>query len=235
MSFKNILLLGVVAATVAVSPAPAQSPPPGAVVIDDFQAEKVGWIPTQWRFFDHRTEKFVPLRADISENEQMTIEKEGKNKFLRAHIMNESRRITVKASEFDWKLSGLSKLAWKWRALSLPVGAREDKVNDSGAAVYVTFDRKDWLGRPHSIKYTYSTTLPVGATVSHGPVKVIVVSSGLDGTGEWKSVERDVAKDYKELFGNSAPNKPFSITLWSDSDDTKTLAEVDFDNIMLKP
>jgi hypothetical protein len=64
-------------------------------------------------------------------------------------------------------------------------------------------------------------------------VKIIVVSSGRNGIGEWESVERDVVDDYDRLFGGDPPDEPFTITLWSDSDDTKSVGEVDFDDIRL--
>jgi len=60
-----------------------------------------------------------------------------------------------------------------------------------------------------------------------------VVSSGLNGTGQWLSINRDVVSDYKEVFGENPPNKPLFIRLWSDSNDTNSVASADFDNIML--
>ena len=116
----------------------------------------------------------------------------------------------------------------------MPVGANEEKKNDTGAAFYVTFG-KDWLGRPRSIKYTYSSTLPVGTVKSYnlGRMKVIVVASGADGFGNWMTIERDVRADYCKVFGSEPPARPLSIMLWSDSDNTGHTAEVDFDNIAL--
>ena len=69
--------------------------------------------------------------------------------------------------------------------------------------------------------------------VSTGNVKIIVVSSGLEETGEWVQVTRNVVEDYRNIFGAAPPNAPTTITLWSDSDNTNSVAEVDFDNIML--
>ena len=45
---------------------------------------------------------------------------------------------------------------------------------------------------------------------------------------------RDVAVDYKRVFDVDPPEHPFTITLWSDSDNTGGIAEVDFDDILIK-
>src|SRR5690625_7612951 len=104
--------------------------------------------------------------------------------------------------------------------------ANEASNNDTGAAVYVTFDT-DWLGRPRSIKYTYSSTLPVGTVVRFGPLRVIVTDTGADGIGDWRQVDRDVVRDYQQVFGGDPPDRPLSITLWRDSDGTTPSAQAD--------
>lgn len=144
--------------------------------------------------------------------------------------------VRLNGDGYDWNLDTHPRLAWQWKAKRLPEGAKEDKerTNDTGAAVYITFDSKDWLGRPRSIKYTYSSTLPVGTTAKYGPLRVLVVSSAADGLGEWLRVERDVEADYKRLFGKDEAPRPGFIMLWSDSDNTHGLADVYFDDIEMR-
>jgi hypothetical protein len=203
-------------------------------VVDDFESERVGEPPSKWMFLDFKKQEFLPLSGRNNDQEKLYVGQEGSNQFLRIYTHDASQRITVPAAEIDWDLTTYPRLSWKWRANRLPAGAREDKVNDSGGAVYVSFDKKDWLGRPYSIKYVYSTQLPVGTVVSHGNVKVIVASSGVDGTGSWKTITRNVIEDYRLVFRGDPPQTPFSITLWSDSDNTSSYAEVDFDDIALQ-
>ena len=100
-----------------------------------------------------------------------------------------------------------------------------------GGAVYITFGT-DRLGRPKSIKYTYSSSLPPGSVLRQGSLRVVVVSRGE--TNRWETIVRDVAADYRSLFGEDPPD-PKSITLWSDSDDTNSEAEVDVDDLVLLP
>ncbi|MEX0747553.1 MAG: DUF3047 domain-containing protein, partial [Rhodothermales bacterium] len=169
----------------------------------------------------------------MAEKEKFFIVEEDGNKFLRGYTEGEAQRISIPATSIDWNLKEYPQISWRWRARKLPEGAREDKVNDAGAAVYVSFAKTDWLGRPYSIKYTYSSSLPTGTVVSTGNVKIIVVSTGASGKGMWVEVKRDVVEDYRRVFRSEPPSEPFTITLWSDSDDTKSVAEVDFDDITL--
>jgi len=203
------------------------------VVLEDFESDRPGELPKKWRFLSSRERRFKPLEPFMRPTEKFTVLSEDGNNFLRAFTQGEAQRISLPHASVDWVLTKYPVLQWDWRARRLPEGAREDKVNDSGGAVYVSFAKKDWLGRPLSIKYVYSTGLPEGTVVSTGNVKVIVASSGLDGTGRWKTVMRDVTEDFRRVFGGDPPDEPFTITLWSDSDNTNTVAEVDFDNIAL--
>lgn len=205
------------------------------VVLDDFESYTVDAVPTKWQTNHYRD--IVPLtRERIRPSERFLIKQEGTNKFVRAMMKDQAHRmIYTNDNQFDWSLNAYPYLRWRWRAVDLPEGADEtdsDK-NDTGAAVYVTFD-KDWLGRPKSIKYTYSSTQPVGTTASYGPLKVIVVASAPDnGMGKWMTLERNVAEDYRRLFGDEPPSRPAGIILWSDSDTMHTDATADFDDVTL--
>ena len=203
------------------------------VVLDDFEADVPGELPKKWRFLSSKAKSFMPLAPYMGPKEKFYVLSENGNNFLRGFTQGEAQRISLPNTKVDWSLSDYPILRWEWRARHLPKGAREDKVNDSGGAVYVSFSKKDWLGRPLSIKYVYSTNLPAGTVVSTGNVKVLVVSSGVDGTGKWVTVMRDVTEDYRKVFGGAPPDEPYTVTLWSDSDNTNTVAEVDFDNLAL--
>lgn len=203
------------------------------LVVENFEAERVGTLPGRWRYLSSRTRRFESARPQMGPAESFKVLSEGGNKFVRAYTEAEAQRISLPDDTLDWTLSEYPNLQWSWRAIRLPEGAGEDRVNDSGGAVYVSFSKTDWLQRPLSIKYVYSSTLPVGTIVSTGNVKIIVASSGLDGIGRWITVRRNVVEDYEKVFGRSPPDRPFTITLWSDSDNTKSVGEVDFDDIQL--
>jgi hypothetical protein len=202
--------------------------------LDNFESYPEGGVPSRWQTNHDRT--LIPITPDVMRDvESFIIFEEGSNKFVRATTIDQAfRLILTNANQFDWNLMEYPRIAWDWRAIYLPQNAREDddRTNDTGGAVYVTFSN-DFIGRPVSIKYTYSSTLPVGSTASYGPLKVIVVASALDDIGEWKHVERDLIADYQLLFGKTPPHRPLAIMLWSDSDTMNDHAIIDFDNVML--
>src|SRR5690606_25847426 len=139
-----------------------------SIVLEDFEEDNPGEPPARWRFFSSRERAFLPLGPFMNPKEKFTVVAEGGNKFVRAYTAGgtrfvrpsaaaEAQRISLPSTDFDWRLSEYPMLRWDWRARRLPEGAREDKVNDSGGAIYVSFSKRDWLGRPLSIKYVYST------------------------------------------------------------------------------
>ncbi len=225
------LLIGVLPSTALQPVGPGG---PADIVVDNFDDNAVGEFPSRWRFLNSRTKRYEALEGYMADDEQFVVTREGGRVFLRAYTQGEAQRISMPNGEgyFDWDLRDHPNLEWSWRALSLPEGADERDRNDTGGAVYVTF-KTDWLGRPQSIKYTYSSTLPVGTVVSFGRLKVIVASSGVDPVGDWVDVRRNVFQDYVRVFDRDPPTEPLSITLWSDSDDTGGEAIVDFDDIRL--
>ncbi len=207
----------------------------GVLVVDDFEAYQPGGRPSKWKYLKGR--KLVPLEEAPTYRVPFWVQKEGNNQFLRVRVKDGYARIVqANGDTFEWNLDTHPYLSWRWRALQLPPGAREDrkKQNDTGAALYVTFSF-NFLGIPRSIKYTYSSTLPVGTVVSYGNLKVLVVSSGKERIGSWKTIVRNVREDYRTLFGKYPPDRPVSIALWSDSNDTDSIAEADFDDIRLLP
>ena len=205
------------------------------VAIDDFEGLSSGNTPTGW--FTNKDRSLIPAdEATMKEGSRMIRIREAQgNRFLRMRMNDYAYRlIRVVRDSIDWSVRKHPVLQWDWRVLEYPEGARETDSdrNDAAAAVYITFGT-DWLGRPKSIKYTYSSTLPVGTTTSYGPLKVLVVASALDQTGTWLSMEQNVLEDYRRLFGESPDtHHPKALTLFSDADTVpNSRAVVDFDNI----
>ena len=193
-----------------------------------------GSFPDRWTYVVNKR-KTASYEEAREPGESFLVRAEDGNQFLRSHVERESQRYTRRngLDGYVWNLNAHPRLAWRWRVHVYPEGASERGDNDVAAAVYLTFG-SDWLGRPKSIKYTYSTSLDPGTTVSFGPLKVIVVDSVAAGDlGTWHTVQRDVVADYRRVFGDDPPDEPVSITLWSDADDTNTVAEADFDDLCL--
>jgi hypothetical protein len=175
-----------------------------------------------------------------------SIRAENKNKFLHAETTGGSIQIAKKVS---WDLKIHPVLYWKWRVNRLPEGANEDArgKNDSAAAIYVVFPRKhiplvSWKYQPiNVIKYVWSTTLPVGQIVQKQKEKLettiyegrfIVLRSGKKDAGTWILEKRNVLEDYKKAFGTSPRYTPILVAILTDSNDTKSTASADYDDII---
>jgi len=205
------------------------------MVVDDFEDYDVKTVPATWWYVAPSGERIAAPQA-LEDGEAFHVRQEDSSKFLRVETNNESIRFSrTKEGTLSWNVRKRPILRWRWRAHHLPGGASERDQNDAGGAIYVTFDT-DWLGRPKSIKYTYSSSLPVGTVVDFGQLYVIVADSKQDSRmGTWKTVQRNMLEDYDRIFGGRPPAHPLSITIWSDSDTTEDRAKVDFDDIELLP
>lgn len=208
-----------------------------SIILEDFEAYEIGASPKTWKRPHKKSRSFLELPDAFEiDDDFVEVVRDNGSKAGRIFSRDNTEQIALlNGDSFRWNIDRHPILAWKWKADQLPNGAREDesKRNDSGGALYVTFDSKDWLGRPRTIKYSYSSTLPIGSKASYGALKVLVVSSGTDGLGKWIDVKRNVAQDYQDLFGRSAPKEPGYIMIWGDSDNTKSTSDVFFDDIRL--
>ena len=173
---------------------------------------------------------------------------EKNNRFLRASSYNTSIQI---AKKVKWDINAYPVLTWQWRVHRLPRGANEARRgrNDSAAAIYVLFQRKQipylsWRYQPvNVIKYIWSTTLPVGRVVEKKKIKFgttiyegrfIVLESGNKKIGRWISEKRNVLKDYRRVFGGNPRYNPILIAILTDSNNTKSSAIADYDDIAIK-
>lgn len=209
---------------------------PARAVLDNFDRTPIGALPEGWVYVTGQGAVEAPDFVDDEARQFRVMGDTGTNRVLRLTTRARPHRLTRLVNQTGaprWDLDASPTLSWRWRARALPPGAREDRrdLNDVGAAVYVTFGR-DLIGRPKQIKYTYSSTLPVGTSLRQGALRVLVVSSGAQPTGRWVSVTRDVRADYATLFGGVARD-PVGITVWSDTDDTRSTADVDLDDLTI--
>jgi hypothetical protein len=176
------------------------------------------------------------------------IKREKNKQFLRASSYNTSIQI---AKKVKWDINSYPILTWQWRVHRLPRGANEARRgrNDSAAAIYVLFQRKQipylsWRYQPvNVIKYIWSSTLPVGRVVEKKKVtfgtiiyegRFIVLESGNKKIGKWISEKRNVLKDYRRVFGKTPTYNPILIAILTDSNNTKSSAIADYDNIVIK-
>jgi len=138
-------------------------------------------------------------------------------------------------------------LEWRWRVGNLIPGAdkRVASLDDSPARLIVSFHgdekRLDFQNRslfrlakavsgqalPYAtLMYVWSNELPVGTVVQNphtDRVRAIVVASGAEGVGEWRSYRRDVLDDYRKAFGEE-PWDIVAVGMMTDADNTRQKA-----------
>lgn len=127
-------------------------------------------------------------------------------------------------------------LTWSWKVTRLPNGGdvREPGRDDQAAQVYVIFLR--WPApRTASdvIGYVWDSRAPVGTMLrnSRAPnVRIVVLESGPGRLDTWLREQRNVAADYRALFG-AEPPRAGKVALMIDSNDTKSDAEALFGDL----
>ncbi|MGH7207713.1 MAG: DUF3047 domain-containing protein, partial [Nitrospiraceae bacterium] len=107
---------------------------------------------------------------------------------------------------------------------------REKTKDDQAAQVYVVFPA--WLRvRSPIVGYIWDSNAPAG-TVADGysmnPTRVIVLRSGTQPLGKWLQERRNVAEDYRKLFGKDPDKNVGRVAIWINTQHTKSSAEATF-------
>jgi hypothetical protein len=140
----------------------------------------------------------------------------------------------------EWQARA-SRLSWKWRAITLPVGGNEcqEGKGDSAAVVYVSWKRGL---RYYTLKYVWSAVGPRGAVCDkkRNPFlaqDTVVLESGAP-IGQWKEVELDLRAEFRKHFEDGDPQAEvpdfFGIGLMSDGDQTSSVSSADFAEFKLQ-
>lgn len=120
-------------------------------------------------------------------------------------------------------------LEWSWKVAELPRGgdARVKRTSDLAAQVYVVWPRAPALLRSRIIGYVWDATAPAGAvfkSAKTNTITYVVLRSGPAHLGAWVSERRNVAEDYRTIYGEE-PEDPGALSLSIDSNDTRSRAE----------
>jgi hypothetical protein len=163
------------------------------------------------------------------------IVKDGDNVFLRSSYAPPMKTAVMGWQTADADRERIRKVAWTWRARTLPKGGDEcaSGKGDSAAVVYLTFKR---TLRYYTLKYVWSAVGQRGKVCDkkRNPFvaqdTIILESGASDGT--FRSVQIDLAREYRRHFEDgdaSAEVPPFvGIGLMSDGDQTRSESSADF-------
>lgn len=140
-------------------------------------------------------------------------------------------KVTFRGREIKTSVRLFQKLRWRWRVHDLPEGSDETDSgkNDSAAAVRLIFGTSILSGK--SLKYIWSATLPKGTVIPSDRQHVIVLRSGTEDLGKWVWEEVNAYQDYRLLFGGD-PRPVDVLGLLTDSNNTETVVEADYDDII---
>jgi Protein of unknown function (DUF3047) len=194
-----------------------------AVILDDFEGQEVGTLPDGWTWRSKDDEKNKPYRVRVEDG----------NRYLEATDEGES---VILGREVRWDLNEFPYISFRVRVNRIPEGGdeRDDKKVDSAAGVYITLKKKLFGKIPESVKYVWSSTLPVGTAVRRdgiGRPWQVVMGSGDQGLGEWRTYVFDLRDAYRDTFGGDPPSKPLGVGVLSDANSLKSKAYADYDDI----
>jgi hypothetical protein len=173
-------------------------------------------------------------KVEFEGETQYLIEKDGTNSVLRGTAQSAATGLAVKFDGIEPKGSTLS---WRWKIDKIPPGGSDDKkaTFDHTARLFVAF--KTLLGPPRTINYVWGNVVPPGRTFHHpssGRSRFVVLNSGNAGAGEWHSFRRNIAADWKLLFGNDHPPEIVGLGFMTDSDGTESTVTGWYDDFELR-
>jgi hypothetical protein len=157
------------------------------------------------------------------------------------------RSASLYLTRFDPAVDVPATVQWRWKTNALVPGAdnSDKKREDAPLRVIVGFDG-DLSTLPSSEKgmlladlpyatlmYIWSDYVAVESVIPSAHtsrVKMLVVASGVRGLGQWQTVQRNLAADYRRAFG-AAPGRVLSVAVMTDTDNTGTKAVGEYADI----
>ena len=128
------------------------------------------------------------------------------------------------AKQIDVDLEATPILEWSWKVLELPAGAdiRNRATSDLTGHLFVVWPRFPEALRSRLIGYAWGTSEPAGSVLrsrKSGTVTFVILRSGAEGLGRWLTERRDVAADYRKIYGER-PENPKAVAISIDTNDT---------------
>lgn len=189
------------------------------IVVEDWSQASAGakGIPAGWK-----GQNWGSPRYDF------TVVQDDGRKALHMKSANEGSTVSKEIKgKVDLKATPV--LEWSWKAVVLPKGgdSRRKATDDQAAQIFVVWPRFPEAVRSRIIGYVWDTTAPVGTIVKSektATVTYVVLRSGTAELGRWVTERRNVAEDFRKLYGEE-PEPPGGLSISIDSNDTSSVAE----------
>jgi hypothetical protein len=189
------------------------------VLVEDWSSLAVGatGMPAGWQRQNWGSPKY-----------DFTVVAEDGRKVLRMRSANEGST-SSKDIKGKVNLKETPLLEWSWKVTALPKGANSCRkaTDDQAAQVFVVWPRFPEAVRSRIVGYVWDTTAPAGTICTSektGTVTYVVVRSGTAELGRWFTERRDVAEDFRRIYGEE-PDAPAALSIAIDSNDTNSTAE----------
>jgi hypothetical protein len=189
------------------------------VLVEDWSTHAVGatGIPAGWQRQNWGSPKY-----------DFAVVAEDGRKVLKMRSANEGSTIS-KDVKGKVNLNDTPLLEWSWKVTALPKGANSCRKasDDQAAQVFVVWPRFPEAVRSRIIGYVWDTTAPAGTTCKSektGTVTYVVVRSGTADLGKWFTERRNVAEDFRRIYGEE-PDAPTAVSVAIDSNDTTSTSE----------
>jgi hypothetical protein len=214
----KIMLRPVIAISIILAAALSLDAQSRSVVVEDWSRQPAGktGIPEGWQGQNWGSPKY-----------DFRIVTESPKQVLHLRSQNEGSTIS---KEIKVDLREFPVLEWRWKVAVLPTGgdSRKKATDDQAAQLYVVFPRFPQAVRSRIIGYVWDSTAPAGTTVRSektGTVTYVIVRSGSTGLGKWITETRNVAEDYKRIYGEDPSEPAGAVSISIDSNDTGSSAE----------
>jgi DUF3047 family protein len=129
-------------------------------------------------------------------------------------------------------------LEWSWKMVQFPAGAdvRRKETSDLSGHLFVVWPRQPAVLRSRLIGYVWDEKIPtdsVEVSRKTGTVTFVVVRSGTAEAATWVTERRNVAEDYRRIYGED-PEDAGAVALSIDTNDTRSTAEALFGAIAFR-
>jgi hypothetical protein len=129
-------------------------------------------------------------------------------------------------------------LEWSWKVALFPAGAdiRRKETSDLTGHLFVVWPRQPAMLRSRLIGYVWDEKMPANTkqpSTKTGTVTFIVVRSGAAAAGGWVTERRNVAEDFRRIYGEE-PEDAGAVALSIDTNDTRASAEAMFGAIAFR-
>ena len=188
------------------------------VVAEDWHAQALGptALPAGW------LELPILQRALLKAGALAVVDDHGRRAL---HVKTQADQHTIIRKRIQVDLRATPILEWHWKVVTFPTGAalRERARSDSPAVLSLA-----WASPARVVAYAWDASAPVGSRFDNpkqSRVHYNVVRSGVAPRGEWVGERREVAEDYRAIFGESPASGPDEVQISVDSNDTRSVAE----------